>query len=40
MWGDWIDRIRGHAEIASQGRILPRPYTYIQDEMIVLERRR
>ena len=28
--------MRGHAEMAGQGRILPSPYAYDQTEMIVL----
>ena len=34
MWEDWKNRMRANPEMASQGHILPRPYSYIQAEMI------
>ncbi|KAF6241634.1 hypothetical protein HO173_000345 [Letharia columbiana] len=34
MWDDWTNRKHADSEMASQGRILPRPYNYIQAEMI------
>ena len=33
MWDDWRNRMHADSEMASQGRILPRPFDYIQAEM-------
>ena len=35
MWDDWNKRMDANPGMASQGRILPRPYEDIQAEMIV-----
>ena len=34
MWDDWKNREHADPEMASQGRILPRPFDFIQAEMI------
>ena len=34
MWDDWMDRMHANSDMASQCRILPRPYDDIQAELI------
>lgn len=34
IWIDWRNKMHANSEMASQGRILPRPYDCIQAEMI------
>ena len=34
MWEDWMNRVHADPKVASQGRILPRPFELIRAELI------
>lgn len=34
MWDDWMERMHADAEMGNQGRVLPRPFDFIQAEMV------